>query len=70
MKQEKQKKGRKPMERAIYVKAPNELIEMLNESQWHLQMRPAQIVREALVEYLEKHLPKDVKDKILKKGGK
>jgi hypothetical protein len=42
---------------------------MLNESQWHLKMRPAQIVREALIEYLEKHLPKDVKDQILKKGG-
>ena len=66
MKQEKQKKI-KPMEKAIYVKAPQELIEMLNESQWHLKMRPAQIVREALLEYLEKHLPKDVKDKILKK---
>jgi hypothetical protein len=65
-----QKKERKPMEKAIYVKAPNELIEMLNESQWHLKMRPAQIVREALLEYLEKHLPKEVKDKILKKGGK
>lgn len=65
-----QKKGRKPMEKAIYVKAPQELVEMLNESQWHLKMRPAQIVREALLEYLEKHLPKEVKDKILKKGGK
>ena len=73
-----QKKGRKPggeatrrsMEKAIYVKAPQELLEMLNESQWHLKKRPAQIVREALLEYLEKHLPKDVKDKILHKGGK
>ncbi|MGE5443134.1 MAG: hypothetical protein ACM3SR_00845 [Ignavibacteriales bacterium] len=70
MKQEKQKKGRKPMEKAIYVKAPQELVEMLNESQWHLKKRPAQIVREALLEYLEKHLPKDIRDKILKKGGK
>jgi predicted DNA-binding protein len=68
MKQEKQKKGRKPMEKAIYVKAPQELVDMLNESQWHLKKRPAQIVREALLEYLEKHLPKEVKDKILKKG--
>ena len=58
------------MEKAIYVKAPQDLLEMLKESQWHLKMRPAQIVREALIEYLEKHLPKDVKDKILKKGGK
>ncbi len=58
------------MEKAIYVKAPQELVDMLNESQWHLKMRPAQIVREALFEYLEKHLPKDVKEQILKKGGK
>jgi hypothetical protein len=64
----KQKKGRKPMEKAIYVKAPQELVDMLNESQWHLKMRPAQIVREALLEYLEKHLPKDAKETILKKG--
>jgi hypothetical protein len=65
-----QQKREKPMEKAIYVKAPQELVEMLNESQWHLKMRPAQIVREALLEYLEKHLPKEVKDKILKKGEK
>jgi GTPase Era involved in 16S rRNA processing len=66
----KEKKRRKPMEKAIYVKAPQELVEMLNESQWHLKMRPAQIVREALLEYLEKHLPKEVKAEILKKGRK
>lgn len=64
----KKPKRKKPMEKAIYVKAPQELMEMLNESQWHLKMRPAKIVRDALLEYLEKHLPKDVKDKILKKG--
>jgi len=58
------------MEKAIYVNAPLELVEMLKESQWHLKMRPAHIVREALLEYLERHLPKDVKDRILKKGGK
>lgn len=46
------------MEKAIYVKAPQELVEMLNESQWHLKKRPAQIVREALLEYLEKHYRK------------
>ena len=70
MKQVKPKKGRKPMEKAIYVKAPQKLLEMLIESQWHLKMRPAQIVREALIEYLEKHLPRDVKEQILKKRGK
>ncbi len=64
----KEKKRSKPMEKAIYVKAPQELVEILNESQWHLKKRPAQIVREALLEYLEKHLPKEVKEEILRKG--
>ena len=58
------------MEKAIYVKASNEFVEMLNQSQWHLKMRPAQIVREAVIEYLERHLPKEIKEEILKKGGK
>ena len=56
------------MEKAIYVKAPKEFVEMLNQSQWHLKMRPAQIVREAVIEYLDRHLPKEVKEEILKKG--
>ena len=56
------------MEKAIYVKAPKEFVDMLNQSQWHLKMRPAQIVREAVCEYLERHLPKEVKEEILKKG--
>jgi hypothetical protein len=66
----KRKKKGKPMEKAIYVKAPKEFVEMLNQSQWHLKMRPARIVREAVVEYLERHLPKEVRDEILKKGSK
>ena len=56
------------MEKAIYVKAPKEFVEMLNQSQWYLQKRPAQIVREAIIEYLEKHLPKEVKEEVLRKG--
>jgi len=68
MTQAKPKLRRKPMEKAIYVKASNEFVEMLNQSQWHLKMRPAQIVREAVIEYLERHLPKEVKEEILKKG--
>ena len=58
------------MEKAIYVKATKDFVEMLNQSQWHLKMRPAQIVREAVLEYLERHLPKEVKEEMLKKGGR
>jgi hypothetical protein len=66
----KEKSKKEPLEKAIYVKASQEFVDMLNESQWHLQMRPAQIVREAVMEYLKKHLPKDVKDKYFKSPGK
>lgn len=64
----KEDKKKKPMEKAIYVKAPKEFVDMLNEAQWHLKMRPSQIVRKAVVEYLERHLPKDVREKIVKKS--
>jgi hypothetical protein len=59
-----EKKGN--MDKAIYVKASQEFVDMLNESQWHLRMKPAQIVREAVIEYLKRHLPKDAKSKLLK----
>ena len=54
------------LDKAIYVKASQEFVDMLNESQWHLRMKPAQIVREAVVEYLKRHLPKEAKSKLLK----
>ncbi|MEE9574255.1 MAG: hypothetical protein V3W20_14465 [Candidatus Neomarinimicrobiota bacterium] len=65
----KEPKKKEALEKAIYVKASKEFVDMLNESQWHLQMRPAQIVREAVVEYLKRHLPKNVKEKVLKIGN-
>ncbi len=68
MEKGKQKKGRKPMEKAIYVKAPAEFVEMLHQSQWYLKMRPTHIVRKAIIEYLERHLPKEVREEIMKKG--
>lgn len=54
------------LDKAIYVKASQGFVDMLNESQWHLRMKPAQIVREAVIEYLKRHLPKDAKNKLLK----
>jgi hypothetical protein len=70
MRKKTEKKRREAMGKAIYVKAPKEFVDMLNQSQWHLKMRPAQIVRKAVIEYLERHLPKEVKDKIFKEVAK
>jgi len=57
------------MDKAIYVMATQEFVDMLNESQWYLKKKPSMIVREAITEYLERHLPKEGK-KILIKGVK
>jgi len=57
------------MDKTIYVKATKEFVDMLNESQWYLKKKPSMIVREAITEYLQKHLPKEAK-KILIKGVK
>ena len=66
----KESKRKETLEKAIYVKASQEFVDMLNDSQWHLQMRPAQIVREAVVEYLKRHLPKEARAKYFKSGTK
>ena len=60
------KRKRQKKSRDENGKADSEFVDMLNESQWHLRMKPAQIVREAVLEYLRRHLPKDAKSKILK----
>jgi hypothetical protein len=62
----KEARKKETLDKAIYVKASQEFVDMLNESQWHLQMRPAQIVREAVYEYLKRHLPKEARDKYFK----
>jgi hypothetical protein len=62
----KEARKKETLDKAIYVKASQEFVDMLNESQWHLQMRPAQIVREAVYEYLKRHLPKEARDRYFK----
>ena len=66
----KDSKKKETLEKAIYVKASQQFVDMLNDSQWHLHMRPAQIVHEAVVEYLKRHLPKEARDKYFKSGNK
>ena len=63
------KESEAKMDKAIYVMATQEFVDMLNESQWYLKKKPSMIVREAITEYLDRHLPKEGK-KILIKGVK
>lgn len=60
------KESESKMDKAIYVKATEEFVEMLNQSQWYLKMKPSQIVRDAIVEYLQNHLPKEGKKILIK----
>ena len=43
-----------------------EFLNILSESRWYVKKTQAELIRDAVMEYLEKHLPKDIKTKILK----
>ena len=46
--------------------ASEEFLNILSESRWYLKKTQAELIRDAVMEYLEKHLPKDIKTKIFK----
>ncbi|NIP39101.1 MAG: hypothetical protein GWO07_10440 [Candidatus Dadabacteria bacterium] len=43
-----------------------EFLDILSESRWHLKKSQAELIRDAVLEYLDRHLPNDIKSKILK----
>jgi hypothetical protein len=65
------KKGEKTlMNRRFTITTSQEFIDAVSEARWVLKMNQSELIRNSVYEYLEKYLPKDAKDKILKKGGK
>lgn len=58
------------MDKAISFTASQEFLDMLRKAHWKLEKNQSELIRDAIVEYLERHLPKEVKEEILKKGGK
>ncbi len=65
-----QKQGEKTlMNRRFTITTSQEFIDAVSEARWALKINQSELIRNAVYEYLEKHLPKEVKDKILKKGG-
>jgi len=50
--------------------ASEEFLNILSESRWYLKKTQAEVIRDAVLEYLDRHLPKDIKNKILKGGKK
>jgi Arc/MetJ-type ribon-helix-helix transcriptional regulator len=68
---------RKPMEKLFNLRMPKEFIEALDEAKWTLRKSMSELVREAIIEYLERHLPEESLEKVrqilgqkTKKGGK
>lgn len=47
------------MDQAYTFRASKPFMRALNKSKWILQMDMSDIIREAVHEYLKKHLPKD-----------
>lgn len=65
------KQGEKTlMNRRFTITTSQEFIDAVSEARWVLKMNQSELIRNAVCDYLEKHLPKEVKDKILKKGEK
>ncbi len=64
------KKGRPTMWKAVTFMAPQEFIDVLKKAHWKLEKNKSELIRDAVMEYLEKHLSKEVKEEIMKKGGK
>lgn len=58
------------MNRRFTITTSQEFIDAVSEARWVLKMNQSELVRNSVYEYLEKHLPKETKDKILKKGEK
>ena len=66
-------KGDKRMERIFNMRVSNDFMTALEEAKWTLRKNVTDIVKEAILEYLEQHLPEEAKKKvkeILKKTGK
>lgn len=58
------------MDKAITFTASREFIDIVEKAHWKLEKTKSELMRDAVIEYLERHLPKEVREEILKKGGK
>ncbi|MGE5446076.1 MAG: hypothetical protein ACM3SR_16035 [Ignavibacteriales bacterium] len=58
------------MDKAMTFTASLEFLAILDRAHWKLEMTKAELIRAAVLEYIERHLSKEVKEEIMKKGGK
>ncbi len=56
------------MDKAMTFTTSQEFIDLVEKAHWKLEKTKSELIRDAVYEYLEKHLQKEVKEEILKKG--
>ena len=54
------------MDKLLNLRVSNEFMEVLEEAKWNLRKPMTEIVREAVIEYLYKHLSKEHFEKVNK----
>jgi hypothetical protein len=64
----KKKEGKMLMDKKFTITTNQEFIDAVSKARWVLKMNQSELIRNAVYEYLDKHLPKEVKEEILRKG--
>ncbi len=64
------KGGKSKIDKAMSFTTSKEFIDIIEKAHWKLEKSKSELIRDAIIEYLEKHLPKEVREEIMKKGGK
>ena len=64
------KGGKSKMDKAMTFTTNKEFIDVVEKAHWKLEKTKSELIRDAVMEYLERYLSKEVKEEILKKGGK
>ena len=62
----KNKIGGKPLEKTLNIRVSSELAEALEETKWTLRKSMSELVRDAVIEYLNNNLSGNTKKKIKK----
>ncbi len=57
------------MDKAVTFLASQHFIDILTKAHWKLEKNKSELIRDAVMEYIERHLSKGVREEILKKGG-
>jgi len=65
----KDRERKKLMNKTFTFTTSQDFLDILSEARWALKKNQSGLIRDAVMEYLERHLPTNVKKEILKKGG-